>query len=264
MSVDLILRYLLTLPHPFVMLLSPLPISRLAALLVSLSFSFPYSHFISFPCRLPKDCKKEIEDKEHTSRALASLNAMRQNQHLCDMAIVIEGDSVLYAHKCVLAAGSDYFKTLFENARFTENAKSRVTLSSAFRASTVDEVLTFLYTGKIVISAANLRGIYQIADYLLLAELKEDCISFLEDNISAFSCVSIWLLSKEFNLVRVEEKAKEFMCRNFMQIVIESEDFLLFEKNELVEWVNNEHVRITEETMFDVVVRWVAHDQSAR
>ena len=213
---------------------------------------------------MPKDCKKEIEDKEHTSRALASLNSMRQNQHLCDMAIVIEGDSVLYAHKCVLAAGSDYFKTLFENARFTENAKSRVTLSSAFRASTVDEVLTFLYTGKIVISAGNWPGIYQIADYLLLSELKEDCISFLEDNISAFSCVSIWLLSKEFNLQRVEEKAKEFMCRNFMQIVIESEDFLLFEKNELVEWVNNEHVRITEETMFDVVVRWVAHDQSVR
>jgi hypothetical protein len=101
---------------------------------------------------------------------------MRKEQHLCDMAIIIEGGQVLWAHKCVLAAGSDYFKTLFENKSFTENAKSEVTLSSGFQLDTVDEVLTFLYTGKITISASNLRGIYQIADYLLLNDLKEDCI----------------------------------------------------------------------------------------
>ena len=63
-----------------------------------------------------------------TNDLLLSLQALYEQQkksHLCDLLLIVENVS-FPVHKCVLAAFSGYFYTLFDKGKQTDNAGSKV------------------------------------------------------------------------------------------------------------------------------------------
>ncbi|KAM6953725.1 zinc finger and BTB domain-containing protein 14 [Aplochiton taeniatus] len=84
-------------------------------------------------------------DEDHRAIFLRLLNEQRLEGEHCDIAVVVE-DVKFRAHRCVLAACSNYFKKLFKKH---EVDNSSVIEIDFIRSDIFEEVLNYMYTAKI-------------------------------------------------------------------------------------------------------------------
>uniref|UniRef100_A0A3P9P0E8 BTB domain-containing protein n=1 Tax=Poecilia reticulata TaxID=8081 RepID=A0A3P9P0E8_POERE len=73
-------------------------------------------------------------DDEHKSIFLKLLNEQRLEGEHCDIAVVVE-DVKFRAHRCVLAACSNYFKKLFKKHEVPDSAHQSLTPPIGYRAA---------------------------------------------------------------------------------------------------------------------------------
>uniref|UniRef100_A0A3Q3ETG4 Zinc finger and BTB domain containing 14 n=1 Tax=Kryptolebias marmoratus TaxID=37003 RepID=A0A3Q3ETG4_KRYMA len=92
-------------------------------------------------------------DDEHKSIFLKLLNEQRLEGEHCDIAVVVE-DVKFRAHRCVLAACSNYFKKLFKKH---EVDNSSVIEIDFIRSDIFEEVLNYMYTAKISIKKKDVN-----------------------------------------------------------------------------------------------------------
>ena len=101
-----------------------------------------------------------IDTKDtHCPAIMEALNNLRKVNSYCDTNIVI-GDHKLPAHKNVLIAGSDYFKSCFGGP--FKDVTSDIDLSfMTVSVTNVEEALNFLYTGQVDINKENIGGLVE-------------------------------------------------------------------------------------------------------
>uniref|UniRef100_A0A3B5QRN3 Zinc finger and BTB domain containing 14 n=1 Tax=Xiphophorus maculatus TaxID=8083 RepID=A0A3B5QRN3_XIPMA len=92
-------------------------------------------------------------DDEHKSIFLKLLNEQRLEGEHCDIAVVVE-DVKFRAHRCVLAACSNYFKKLFKKH---EVDNSSVIEIDFIRSDIFEEVLNYMYTAKISVKKKDVN-----------------------------------------------------------------------------------------------------------
>uniref|UniRef100_A0A4W6EAC7 Zinc finger and BTB domain containing 14 n=1 Tax=Lates calcarifer TaxID=8187 RepID=A0A4W6EAC7_LATCA len=92
-------------------------------------------------------------DDEHKSIFLKLLNEQRLEGEHCDIAVVVE-DVKFRAHRCVLAACSNYFKKLFKKH---EVDNSSVIEIDFIRSDIFEEVLNYMYTAKISVKKRDVN-----------------------------------------------------------------------------------------------------------
>ena len=129
---------------------------------------------------------------------MKNLNDLRKDELIFDVRVVY-GDKEIPAHKCILVASSDYFKSLFLGPVKTNSDK--VDLSSvALDFDSVEAVIDFLYTGKIDINDENLEALLVLSSFLLLTDIEDLCESYIKDCKSLDSYFSFYLLSENYVL----------------------------------------------------------------
>lgn len=84
-------------------------------------------------------------DDEHKSIFLKLLNEQRLEGEHCDIAVVVE-DVKFRAHRCVLAACSNYFKKLFKKHEVLSKYFKHYTLM--YRHTLLETQSTIMYTLK--------------------------------------------------------------------------------------------------------------------
>ncbi|XP_063768851.1 zinc finger and BTB domain-containing protein 14 isoform X1 [Eleginops maclovinus] len=92
-------------------------------------------------------------DDDHRSIFLKLLNEQRLEGEHCDIAVVVE-DVKFRAHRCVLAACSNYFKKLFKKH---EVDNSSVIEIDFIRSDIFEEVLNYMYTAKISVKKRDVN-----------------------------------------------------------------------------------------------------------
>ncbi|KAJ3611814.1 hypothetical protein NHX12_021827 [Muraenolepis orangiensis] len=92
-------------------------------------------------------------DEEHKNVFLKLLNEQRLEGEHCDIAVVVE-DVKFRAHRCVLAACSNYFKKLFKKH---EVDNSSVIEIDFIRSDIFEEVLNYMYTSRISIKKRDVN-----------------------------------------------------------------------------------------------------------
>lgn len=92
-------------------------------------------------------------DDEHKTIFLKILNEQRLEGEHCDIAVVVE-DVKFRAHRCVLAACSNYFKKLFKKH---EVDSSSVIEIDFIRSDIFEEVLNYMYTAKISVKKKDIN-----------------------------------------------------------------------------------------------------------
>ncbi|XP_015268073.1 PREDICTED: zinc finger and BTB domain-containing protein 17 [Gekko japonicus] len=104
---------------------------------------------------------------QHSKRVLEQLNQQRQLGLLCDCTFVVDGID-FKAHKAVLAACSQYFRMLFVDQ------KDVVHLDIS-NAAGLEQVLEFMYTAKLSLSAENVDDVLAVASFLQMQEIITAC-----------------------------------------------------------------------------------------
>ncbi|XP_040275039.1 zinc finger and BTB domain-containing protein 49 isoform X1 [Bufo bufo] len=127
----------------------------------------------------------------HSCHLLQQLHEQRIQGLLCDCMLVVKG-VCFKAHKNVLAAFSQYFRSLFQNA---SNQKNDVFHLDIKNIGGIGQILDFMYTSHLDLNNDNIQVMLDIAQCLQVQNVLNMCYSFLKlttnvDPVSSMPCGS--------------------------------------------------------------------------
>ena len=195
---------------------------------------------------------------------MRGMNTLRKDKSLYDVCIIVGGHEIT-AHKSVLAPVSDCFKSLLLGPFKTDAAIVEVDLTSiALDVESAEAVIEYLYTGIINVDGDNLEAILKLATFLLIKQLKDLCIKFMERSSDLTSYMTYFQLSVDYMVRDAEAKVAKIVKARF-------HDWFLL--NDLTKNISPCHLKKLMEdydifancTKIDIlsfVVDWVVHGQT--
>ena len=128
--------------------------------------------------------------KGRESYALSVLNKLRLEGEagFCDTILEVEGRQ-LTTHRCVLAANSQFFYTMFSSGMKESNQKVLSLQSISFTSMSL--ILDYFYTREIVINDENVLGLLNASSFLLVTPVKYACIEHISSKLGSDNCFSV-------------------------------------------------------------------------
>ncbi|XP_047463297.1 transcription regulator protein BACH1b [Mugil cephalus] len=123
----------------------------------------------------PRSSVFTFESSVHSSHVLHSLDEQRRRDMLCDVTVVVEGQS-FRAHRSVLASCSEYFTQRISS--LTQHG-AVITLPPEVTAAGFEPLLKFAYTSKLLFGKHDVLEIRNSASILGFRDFDEACFEFL-------------------------------------------------------------------------------------
>uniref|UniRef100_A0A452HV84 Uncharacterized protein n=1 Tax=Gopherus agassizii TaxID=38772 RepID=A0A452HV84_9SAUR len=114
----------------------------------------------------------------HSCHLLQQLHEQRIQGLLCDCMLVVKG-VCFKAHKNVLAAFSQYFRTLFQNSPGQKNDVFHLDIKNV---GGIGQILDFMYTSHLDLSQDNIQAMLDIAQCLQVQNVLNICHTFLKSS----------------------------------------------------------------------------------
>ncbi|XP_053111944.1 zinc finger and BTB domain-containing protein 49 isoform X2 [Hemicordylus capensis] len=114
----------------------------------------------------------------HSCHLLQQLHEQRIQGLLCDCMLVVKG-VCFKAHKNVLAAFSQYFRTLFQNSSGQKNDVFHLDIKNV---SGIGQILDYMYTSHLDLNQDNIQTLLAIAQCLQVQNVLNMCRSFLKSS----------------------------------------------------------------------------------
>ncbi|KAK6011226.1 BTB/POZ domain protein, partial [Ostertagia ostertagi] len=155
------------------------------------------------------------------------------------------------AHRNVLVACSNYFKAMF-TSDMVESRKQEIEMVD-MKASTLESLVNFCYSGTIKISASNVLSVLPAACQLQLNEIPgqavviDQCCEFLKNELTTSNCLGIRAFADTYACPKLFQCANKYILNNF-QDVVNTEEFHQLPVKQIVELISSDElVVITEE-----------------
>ncbi|NXO22625.1 ZBT49 protein, partial [Cisticola juncidis] len=131
----------------------------------------------------------------HSCHLLQQLHEQRIQGLLCDCMLVVKG-VCFKAHKNVLAAFSQYFRTLFQNSSGQKNDVFHLDIKNV---GGIGQILDFMYTSHLDLSQDNVQAMLDIAQCLQVQNVLNICHTFLKSSTAveqagSTACSSVFAL----------------------------------------------------------------------
>ncbi|EDO44106.1 predicted protein, partial [Nematostella vectensis] len=186
----------------------------------------------------------------------------RNDEVLCDVTLR-HNERRIPCHKVVLAARSPYFRHLFINSESGQYVKN-VELPSYFSILAVDEVINYLYSGKLHFTPTNTVDIFKCALHIELDALVKECAFVLERFLTPVTCLTYRALAVTYGLRQLKHRCWRFLCQRFSD-VCSTQEFLELSEEELAEvLVSDAIMPCGEIQVFDSLLRWTETDRQNR
>ena len=207
-------------------------------------------------------CKECTVGDPYRQGLLDALNEQRSEESLCDVILVADDDK-FPAHRCILAATSPYFRSMFEADRFCESNNKEIELYSVEKGA-LKEILNMIYTGKLYLDIANVHCILGAADHMLLNDAKEFCAEFmsmvLKSNSAPAEALKIRRSAELYSLSDLVYESDRLIGSRFHDVV-SSEAFYSLSLEEIRRLLGNEDVEEGDESNFwYAAVAWLRYD----
>ncbi|XP_077992093.1 kelch-like protein 24 [Glandiceps talaboti] len=201
-------------------------------------------------------------------KLLAKLHDQRNDGNLSDVTVNVQG-STFVAHRAILCACSPYFEASFksgmaESKKFVHDLE--FIIPNAF-----ERILNYMYTGSIILTENDVEDIMQGADYLAMEEVRELCTSFfMKVKIKVGNCFDLRQIADRYDIKPLKTKMSVYIQSNFHDIIkseryltLGVEDFVKFLQNQdnIVEIVKNGEIVVGEESLLDVIIKWVGYGE---
>ena len=201
--------------------------------------------------------------KGSESSALSLLNKLRFDGEagLCDVTLDLEG-KLLTSHRCVLAANSQFFYTMFSCGMKESNQKVLSLQSVSFNAMSV--MLDYFYTREIVINDENVLDLLNASSFLLVTPVKNACLQLLSKRLNIENCFSVLQVAEQFGSDQLAQRANNYIKTNF-SVAVNSEEFIAISEQVLVHFTALDDIQVEkEEEVYCAVMKWVKHDPESR
>ncbi|KAH3853727.1 kelch repeat and BTB domain-containing protein 7-like [Dreissena polymorpha] len=194
---------------------------------------------------------------EHFSTTLHSINDLRKDESFCDVVLRV-GHAEIKAHKCVLAAGSPYFRSLFLG-QFTESSKSEIDLSQVTTDNiSMELIINFIYSGEVDIDSENLGDIIKLSSFFLLEALRGFCADFMRENLCLKTCLTYFMYSADHGLNELEINAGLMIRARFHDCLIYEDETLNLTIDELM-FIHGKHImkHCSKSSLLQYLMKWV-------
>jgi hypothetical protein len=184
------------------------------------------------------------------------LEMLRVCELYTDITICVEEVSYR-CHKAVLSSLSPYFNIMF-SSNMRESQSEKVSLPF-LDCETFETLLDFFYSGKDVVTFANVENVLQAASFLQIQCLQDRCVNVLCETLNEANCIRLWQLAKLHNYMDLEYTAWMWLMDRFTKFSTES--FSALDVDELVSIVEAEDLKPRSESLVcDVALNWLAAD----
>ncbi|XP_072263859.1 kelch-like protein 6 [Pyxicephalus adspersus] len=204
---------------------------------------------------------RKFDDTGFTLALQNGLENLRLEKSLTDVVLCV-GTSVFSCHRVVLAAASNYFRAMFCND-LKEKYEEKIIIKGV-DAETMEVILDYAYTSKMVITKQNVQKILEAASLFQFLRMVDACSSFLTEALHPENCVGILRLADAHCLDSLSLQVQNYIIQNFSQVV-NHEEFLELPFDSLHYILRSDELYVTEESqVFETVINWVCYKQTER
>lgn len=181
-----------------------------------------------------RDMRELLDDDEHMDAIFEVRPVESTGMDTDDDDVKSENMVKIRAHKCVLTARTDYFKSLFRtNASSSETKRSPVAFRESetctikvepiFSPAHITHMLEFIYTNRIRkirdIETDDLLSILHLSDMWLLRDLKQLIEhELIRNHMYVHTVARMYGATEDFNARRLSRACIEFIMANLRQV----------------------------------------------
>ncbi|XP_029990379.1 kelch repeat and BTB domain-containing protein 12 [Sphaeramia orbicularis] len=193
---------------------------------------------------------------KHGLTLLDQLKKMRETEHLTDVVLVAEGIS-FPCHRVILSAFSPYFRVMFTCG--LRECNNREIFLRDTPADSLALLLNYMYCSELPLTNANVQGISIAAFLLQMDDVFTRCQQHMMENMDASNCLGVYYFARDLGVEELADCAQRFLRQHFVQ-VCHNEEVLELEAHQLGKLLSSDDLNVSrEETILDVVLRWVKH-----
>ena len=211
-----------------------------------------------------EDGEKEIPPTwraEVSSNVYDALEQMYFTGRHTDTEVIVHGKS-FRCHKVVLASVSQYFDAMFSSGM--RECYDGVVQLQEIEDTTFDTILSFIYSGKLIINTENAEELLKASTLFQIKILHRKCEDFLLQHITADNCIGAWKLAKSFECKELTKKAWYHILEYFTEVCI-TDDFNFLDYEDIMAIITDDNLQVAnEEIVCDSVFRWYRFDKEAR
>lgn len=217
------------------------------------------------------DCKPKCESDRPLKRSLKEedqdvarqiLSQMRENEELCDIALVVD-KNVHKAHRAVLAAASPIFAAMLRS-RVNGMDIKELELEEKVTERSLELALEFLYTGLILDlkPGREMLDLLKTASVYELESLIEEIERRLQSSMTLEMCVDAWKLADQYNYPGVQESAITCIENDFDSFAGDS-SLTQCPRDLFFKLLRSSCVKVgSESTILEAIIMWVGADDS--
>ncbi|XP_055518785.1 LOW QUALITY PROTEIN: calicin-like [Leucoraja erinacea] len=208
--------------------------------------------------------KLEFDDHKHSAFILQALNAQRQKKECCDVVINV-GSHSFSAHQNILTAVSPYVKDLIHSCNIQPSDELSVTIDIDYMSPvSVEQLLEYFYTGKIIIADKNVEDLLKGAKYFMIKRLKSHCVEYLEVVLDKQNYMYTLMLAETYDLPDLAATVYSYLKEQFFDLS-ETKEFVECPYHVLLRLVKDEDLHAAnEDQVLLTTVRWTNHDLERR
>ncbi|TPP65828.1 Ring canal kelch protein [Fasciola gigantica] len=198
---------------------------------------------------------------DHPQKILVGLNDLRQRGQFCDV-VLQAGSSRLPAHRNVLASSSQYFYAMFTGPM--AEARSPCVQIQGIDENALVQLIDFIYTGEISVTEENVQTLLPAANLLQLPSVRDSCCEFLQSQLHPSNCLGIQRFADLHDCPDLLASSRRFTEQHFGELLEQDDEFLTLTAEQLGQLIASDRLAVTEDQVFEAVLRWIAHDVSNR
>lgn len=208
------------------------------------------------------ECKIQGKEKyQHSLNLLNKVKNMKELAEMVDVVLIAEGEK-FPCHRLVLAAFSPYFKAMF-TCGLLECTQREVILYD-ITAESVSVILNYMYSATLEINNANVQTVAMAAYFMQMEEVFSLCQKYMMDHMDASNCVGIYYFAKQIGAEDLSDQSKKYLYQHFAEVSLH-EEILETEVHQFLTLVKSDDLNISrEESILDLVLKWVNHNRELR
>ncbi|KAG8005980.1 Kelch-like protein 26 [Nibea albiflora] len=198
--------------------------------------------------------EERVPAAEQMAISLQSIKQLWMEKMGCDVILEALGGS-LHVHRAILAAGSDYFRSMF-TLGMKESYQSCVILPFLL-ASDLEVLICCTYSGALPLSWGCVFEITSTALQLQYQPALSLCLNFLHQEINPHCCLDVVSFAEAHEMVQLLEAADDFVLRQFQKVACTSK-FKDLPAKQLLKYLNSHSLCVPSElVVFKAVVAWI-------
>ena len=207
--------------------------------------------------RISKVNKKEI--LQDSDWCFTTFSTLLDDPSTHDVTFKTSDGGSVSAHRAIVAAGSPVLHAmLYGNMK--ESNEKEIKLPSV-DTETLKVLLSFMYTGKIIVDSENCPSLLEAAHYFNVATLENKCSDSIAASLDIENCCTVASFANDKKFNNLLEKCLTFLYSNADK-VIKGASFKTLPSELMLKFCQSSDLCTKEINLFVAVVEWCQHQKA--